>query len=84
MVYVVCQSSICRQSYPIEYFGEVTKETKNVSCEKCGGVLIDNDGQAKFFTKLSVYSSYNGGIIRRTKRKIFKEKKKPSKVIRKK
>lgn len=48
MTYVVCQTSHCQQTYPLEYFGKVTKETKNVSCEKCGGVLIDENGRANF------------------------------------
>lgn len=29
-VYVVCQTGRCQQTYPIEYFGEITEDTKNV------------------------------------------------------
>ena len=47
-VYVVCQTSKCQQTYPLAHFGEVTKDTKNVKCEKCGGVLIDENGRANF------------------------------------
>ena len=43
MTYVVCQTSKCQQTYPIEQFNA---ESKNVFCEKCGGVLIDKDGRA--------------------------------------
>jgi ribosomal protein S27E len=42
MVYVVCQTSRCQQTYPIEQF---KKDSKNVSCEKCGGILIDSEGR---------------------------------------
>lgn len=44
-MYVVCQSHDCQQTYPLETF---TKQSKNVSCDKCGGVLIDKDGRATF------------------------------------
>jgi ribosomal protein S27E len=42
MTYVVCQTARCQQTYPIEQFA---KDSKNVSCEKCGGVLIDSEGR---------------------------------------
>lgn len=48
MVYVVCQTSRCQQTYPMDFFGVITKDTKDVSCEKCGGVLIDSNGKANF------------------------------------
>lgn len=48
MKYIVCQTGNCAQTYPMEYFGVVTKDTKNISCEKCGGVLVDSEGRANF------------------------------------
>lgn len=48
MVYVVCQTSRCQQTYPIDYFGEITKDTKDLSCEKCGGILVDSNGRVNF------------------------------------
>lgn len=45
MVYVVCQTKRCQQTYPIDYLIEIKKETKNVTCEKCGGILIDKNGR---------------------------------------
>lgn len=48
MTYVVCQTGKCQQTYPMDFFGVITKDTKNVSCEKCGGILIDNEGRANF------------------------------------
>lgn len=48
MTYVVCQTSKCQQTYPMDFFGEITKDTKDISCEKCGGVLVDSKGRANF------------------------------------
>lgn len=48
MVYVVCQTSKCQQTYPMDFFGEITKDTKNIKCEKCGGILVDSNGKANF------------------------------------
>lgn len=52
--YVVCQTPHCQQTYQIdelaEKIGGITKDTKNVSCEKCGGVLVDGNGRANFST----------------------------------
>lgn len=45
MTYVVCQTPKCQQTYPIDQF---TPESKGVSCEKCGGALIDENGRANF------------------------------------
>lgn len=45
MTYVVCQTPRCRQTYPMSFFGVVTRETKNISCEKCGGVLVGENGE---------------------------------------
>jgi ribosomal protein S27E len=42
MTYVVCQTGRCQRTYPIKQF---TKESKNVFCEKCGGILIDSEGR---------------------------------------
>lgn len=44
-MYVVCQTPRCQQTYPIEHF---TPDSKDVACEKCGGVLIDQNGRANF------------------------------------
>ena len=50
--YVVCQTPHCQQTYQIdelaEKIGGITKDTKNVPCEKCGGVLVDGNGRANF------------------------------------
>ena len=48
MTYVVCQTSHCQQTYPIDSLYPITKETKNIYCEKCGGVLVDENGHANF------------------------------------
>lgn len=45
MVYVVCQTKKCQQTYSIDSLGEITKDTKNIKCKKCGGVLIDKNGR---------------------------------------
>lgn len=43
MTYVVCQTPKCQQTYPIEDF---KPESVNIACQKCGGVLIDENGRA--------------------------------------
>lgn len=43
MTYVVCQTPKCQQTYPLQDF---EPKSVNVSCEKCGGILIDGDGHA--------------------------------------
>lgn len=48
MTYVVCQTSHCQQTFPIESLFPINKETKNIRCEKCGGVLVDENGFANF------------------------------------
>ena len=45
MAYIVCQTSKCQQTYPVEQFNA---ESKNIKCEKCDGVLIDKNGRANF------------------------------------
>lgn len=42
-MYLVCQTPKCQQTYPI---GDFEPESKNASCEKCGGVVVDGDGRA--------------------------------------
>jgi hypothetical protein len=42
-MYLVCQTPKCQQTYPLEEF---EPEAKNVSCKKCGGVVVDGDGRA--------------------------------------
>lgn len=48
--YAVCQTSYCQQTYELnelaEKIGGITKDTKNIACEKCGGVLVDEHGKA--------------------------------------
>lgn len=50
-MYVVCQTGRCQQTYPLENF---SKDSKNVSCEKCGGILIDEEGRANFSRNATV------------------------------
>lgn len=54
MAYIVCQTGRCQQTYPMEYFGEITKDTKNISCDKCGGILVDENGRANFSQNATV------------------------------
>ncbi|MEK3955671.1 hypothetical protein [Psychrobacillus sp. FSL K6-1464] len=51
MGYLVCQKSKCQQTYPIKDF---SKDSKDVACEKCGGVLIDKDGRANMSQNATV------------------------------
>ena len=50
-MYVVCQTGKCQQTYALEKF---SKEAKDVSCEKCGGVLIDGEGRANLSQNATV------------------------------
>lgn len=59
MVYVVCQTKHCAQTYPIDELGAITKDTKNVSCKKCGGVLIDENGRSFISGHPEVFPAYD-------------------------
>lgn len=52
--YIVCQTGHCQQTYPLEYFGVVTKDTKDIKCEKCGGILVDSNGKAQMSQNATV------------------------------
>lgn len=51
MAYVVCQTPKCQQTYPMEQFN---RDSRNVSCEKCGGVVIDKDGGVRLSQNAAV------------------------------
>lgn len=59
MAFVVCQTKRCQQTYPIHHFGEITKDTKGVKCEKCGGILIDENGRANLSQHPDVIPLYD-------------------------
>lgn len=83
MTYVVCQTSRCQQTYPMEFFGVVTKETKNVNCEKCGGILVDGEGRANFSQNAAVIPVITFEEIEEQRNKDLKEKRESLKQIEK-
>lgn len=54
MTYIVCQTGRCQQTYPLSYFGVVTKDTKDVKCPKCGGILVDSEGKSQMSQNATV------------------------------
>lgn len=44
MIFVVCQTLGCQQTYPLN---DYPVGTKNVDCEECGGVVVDMEGRRK-------------------------------------
>lgn len=42
-MYAVCQTPKCQQTYPLE---DLEPKLKSISCEKCGGIVVDDDGRA--------------------------------------
>jgi len=81
MTYVVCQTSKCQQTYPLAYFGEITKHTKNVKCEKCGGILIDNNGRANFSQHATVRPGIKPEELEAQQQAELKEKRKQLKRL---
>lgn len=51
MGYLVCQTGKCQQTYPIKDF---SKDSRDVACERCGGILIDKDGRANMSQNATV------------------------------
>lgn len=82
-MYVVCQTHRCQQTYPMEYFGEITKDTKNVSCEKCGGVLIDENGRANFSQNPDVIPVISIEEIEDNRKRRLKQKRMELKALKK-
>lgn len=83
MTYVVCQTNKCQQTYPMEFFGVITEETKSVSCEKCGGVLIDDEGRANFSRNDTVIPVVSFEEIEEQKASTLKEKRRQLKNLKK-
>ncbi|MCR6108601.1 hypothetical protein HXA34_20135 [Salipaludibacillus agaradhaerens] len=84
MAYVVCQTGHCQQTYPMSFLGEVTKETKNIKCEKCGGVLVDNAGRAnlsQYATVIPVITIEELEELENGKRARLREKKEQLKEL---
>jgi ribosomal protein S27E len=75
-MYVVCQTPRCQQTYPMEHFGVITKDTKNVSCDKCGGVLVDENGKANFSQNATVIPVIDMKEYEKNRKRELKEKKK--------
>jgi len=80
-MYVVCQTSKCQQTYPMEYFGEITRETKNISCEKCGGVLVDQHGRANFSQNPTVIPVITVEEIEENRKRRLREKREQLKSL---
>lgn len=83
MTYVVCQTSRCQQTYPLEFFGEVTANTKNIDCEKCGGVLVDSEGRANFSQNSAVIPVVTIEELEKQRDSDLKEKRKLMKQLKK-
>lgn len=76
MVYVVCQTGSCQQTYPLEYFGVITRDTKNINCEECGGVLIDEKGRGNFSQNSTVIQVVKAEEVRKQQEMDLVEKRK--------
>ncbi|HLG26744.1 MAG TPA: hypothetical protein VI423_03070 [Paenisporosarcina sp.] len=83
MTYVVCQTSRCQQTYPLEFFGEITVNTKDVSCEKCGGILVDNEGKANFSQNSTVIPVVTIEEVEKQRDSTLKEKRRLLKELKK-
>lgn len=57
-MYVVCQTPSCQQTYGMENFAN---REVNVSCEKCGGVVVDAEGRGN----LSQHATVITGLRKR-------------------
>lgn len=81
MTYVVCQNGNCAQTYPMYFFEVITKDTKNISCDKCGGVLVDKDGRADLSANPDVLKFITEETLRKQDESELREKKKVLKKI---
>lgn len=73
MAYIVCQANKCQQTYPIEQFD---RNAKNISCGKCGGVLIDKNGYANFSQNSTVIPVISAEEIAENQVRKLREKRK--------
>jgi hypothetical protein len=83
MTYVVCQTSRCQQTYPLEFLGEITVSTKDISCEKCGGVLVDSEGRANLSQNSTVIPVVTIEEIEKQRESSLKEKRRLLKELKK-
>ena len=74
MTYVVCQTGRCQQTYPLEHLGVITKDTKNINCEKCGGILVDENGRANFSKNAAVIPIIKPDEIEESRKRRLSEK----------
>lgn len=74
MPYIVCQTKSCAQTYPIDEIGVITKDTKNVKCEKCGGILIDENGRGLLSQHPHVIPGYDAEEAAKQRRLELKRK----------
>lgn len=74
MPYVVCQTKRCAQTYSFDELGVITKETKNIACKKCGGVVIDENGRGLLSQYSDVRRGYDHEEAAKQRRRLLKEK----------
>lgn len=73
MTYIVCQTPKCQQTYPLSQFD---KDSVNVSCEKCGGVLIDKNGRANLSKNPTVIPVITAEEVEANRKRRLEEKRK--------
>lgn len=74
MPYVVCQTKRCAQTYSFDELGVITKETKNIACKKCGGVVIDENGRGLLSQYPDVLPGYDPKEAAKERRRLLREK----------
>lgn len=77
MVYVVCQKSGCQQTHELNALMKkypTDESTKNLKCEKCGGVLTDEKGNGRLSSLPDVIPTITLEELDAQKRRSIKRK----------
>lgn len=87
MTYVVCQTSKCQQTYPLDEVREACNQLGyveyGIQCPKCNGILVGKDGRANFSQNATVIPVMDMCEHNKYIKKKLKDKKKTLKQLKK-
>lgn len=72
MIYAICQTPKCQHPYPVT---KLDTNAKSVPCQKCGGVLVDENGSATLSHKSAMKQRKFEEKERKQKELLIKKKK---------
>lgn len=75
--YAVCQKSGCQQTHGLTELKKrypTEESTKNLKCDKCGGMLTDKDGRANLSANPEIYTTITVEELERQKQEAIQAK----------